>query len=295
MRVGFVGTGTMGHPMASCLLDAGHELTVNDLRREATTDLCERGAHWADTPRDVAQASEVVFTSLPGPYEMEKVALDPENGLLAGLAPGSAYFDMTTNSPGVVQRVAEAFQAMGIDLMDSPVSQRPPNMTIMAAGRRETFDKYKPVLDAMGRNVFYVGESTKGCVAKLVTQHLGYTNFIAAAEGLLMAVKSGVDLNVLAQIVPVSAGASRAFDHYPRSVYDGVFPSIGSLDIVAKDLSLACQLARDLAVPSPIGDIADNVFKRAQAQGLGVKGFPAAVQILEQMADAEIRAAKETE
>ena len=91
-----------------------------------------------------------------------------------------------------------------------------------------------------------------------------------------MAVKSGVDLNVLAQIVPVSAGASRAFDHYPRSVYDGVFPSIGSLDIVAKDLSLACQLARDLAVPSPIGDIAD---KRVQAghklKVLGVKGFPA--------------------
>ena len=295
MRVGFVGTGTMGHPMASCLLDAGHELTVNDIRREATTDLCERGANWADTPREVAQASEVVFTSLPGPYEMQNVALDPETGLLAGLATGSAYFDMSTNSPAVVARVAEAFQARGIDLMDSPVSQRPPNMTIMAGGRRETFDKYKPVLDAMGRHVFYVGESTKGCVAKLVTQHLGYTAFIAAAEGLLMAAKSGVDLNVLAQIVPVSAGASRAFDHYPRSVYDGEFPSIGSLDIVAKDLSLACELARELAVPSPIGDIADNVFKRAQAQGLGVKGFPAAVQILEQMADAEIRAPKETQ
>ena len=221
---------------------------------------------------------------------MEKVTLDPENGLVAGLAHGSACFDMTTNSPGVVRRVAEALQARGIDLMDAPVSQRPPNMTIMAAGRRETFDKYRAVLDAMGRHVFYVGESSMGCIAKLVTQHLGYTNFIAAAEGLLMAAKSGVDLNVLAQIVPVSAGASRAFDHYPRSVYDGVFPSVGSLDIVAKDLSLSCELARELAVPSPIGDIADNVFKRAQAQGLGVKGFPAAVQVLEQMADAQIRA-----
>ena len=101
----------------------------------------------------------------------------------------------------------------------------------------------------------------KAASPKLVTQHMGYTNFIAAAEGLLIAARAGLDLNVLAEIVPVSAGASRAFDHFPRAVFDGQFASAGTLDIVAKDLHLACELAREVGAPSPVGNIADDVFK----------------------------------
>jgi 3-hydroxyisobutyrate dehydrogenase-like beta-hydroxyacid dehydrogenase len=142
----------------------------------------------------------------------------------------------------------------------------------------------------MGRNIFYVGETGAGCIAKLVTQYLGYTNFVTALEGLLIGAKAGIDLNVLAQIVPVSAGASRTFDNIPRSVFSRAFTSGGTLDIVAKDLHLACELAREVGAPAHLGLLTDDVLKRAQAQGWGQPGFPIVAHILEAMAGIELRA-----
>jgi 3-hydroxyisobutyrate dehydrogenase-like beta-hydroxyacid dehydrogenase len=290
MQLGFVGTGTMGNPMARCLIEAGHQVTVHDLRRDTTTNLCALGARWADTPCAVAQASDVVFTSLPGPAEVEKGLLDPSTGILAGLRPGGAYIDMTTNAPPLVRRLAEVCQARGVEMLDAPVSGRPPGMTIMVGGNAATFATYRPLLECMGRQVFYVGETGAGCIAKLVTQYLGYTNFIAALEGLLIGARAGIDLGVLAQIVPVSAGASRTFDNIPRAVFSGEFVAGGTLDIVAKDLHLACELARQVGAPAHLGLLADDVLKRAQAQGWGQQGFPVVARILEAMAGTELRA-----
>jgi 3-hydroxyisobutyrate dehydrogenase len=126
MRIGFIGTGTMGTPIAGCLVAAGHQLTVCDIRREATQTLHQQGAAVADTPRAVAQTSEVVFTSLPGPGEVETAALDPTTGLLAGLPGGGAYIDLTTNAPGTIRRLAAACGERGIAFLDAPVSGRPP-------------------------------------------------------------------------------------------------------------------------------------------------------------------------
>ncbi len=290
MHLGFVGTGTMGAPMAMCLIDAGHDLTVYDVRPEATAALGARGARAAASPIEVARDAEVVFTSLPGPYEVERAVLDPETGILTGLRPDGAYIDMTTNAPAVARRIAEACRARGVEMLDAPVSGRPPTMTVMVGGEEPVFAKYRPLLAAMAGNIFHVGAAGAGCVAKLVTQYLGYTNFVAALEGMLIGAKAGIDLGVLARIVPLSAGASRTFDNIPRSVLSGAFTAGGTLDIVAKDLQLACDLAREVAAPAHLGLLAHDVLSRAQAQGWGQQGFPVAARILEAMAGCELRA-----
>src|ERR1700758_4119295 len=165
----------------------------------------------------------------------------------------------------------------------------PPTMTVMAGGDPAVFAKYRPLLDAMAGNIFHVGEAGAGCTAKLVTQYLGYTNFIAALEGMLIGAKAGIDLSTLARIVPLSAGASRTFDNIPRSVLTGAFTAGGTLDIVAKDLNLACDLARQAGAPANLGLLAHDVLSRAQAQGWGNEGFPIAARILEAMAGHELR------
>ena len=295
MQLGFIGTGTMGGAMARCLIDAGHRLTVFDVRSAATEPLAAKGARLADNPAAVALDSEIVFASLPGPKEVEAAVLDPTAGLLTGLRGGGAFVDMTTNSPALARRLAAACRERGIAMLDAPVSGRPPAMTVMAGGDKDTFERCRPILAAMAGNVFHVGEAGTGCIAKLVTQYLGYTNFIAAIEGMLIGAKAGIDLATLAQIVPLSAGASRTFDNIPRAVLSGSFVSGGTLDIVAKDVALACELAREVGAPARLGAIADETYRAAQAAGWGSVGFPVVARVLEKLADCELRAAEPVE
>jgi 3-hydroxyisobutyrate dehydrogenase-like beta-hydroxyacid dehydrogenase len=289
MRIGFVGTGTMGTPIAGCLIAAGHHVTAFDIRRDATRGVQQQGAAVADTPRRVGEASEAVFTSLPGPAQVETAALDPENGILAGLAAGSTYIDLTTNAPATVRRIAEASRERGIAFLDAPVSGRPPEMTVMVGGAATDFARSRPLFEAIAKNVFHVGRQGAGCAAKLVTQYLGYTGFIAALEGMLIAAKAGIDLGVLAEIVPVSAGQSRTFGNIPRGVFNRSFVAGGTLAIVAKDMDLAVALAREVGAPAALGALASDTFKRAQAQGWGGEGFPVVARVLEAMAGVELK------
>ncbi|MCI0897277.1 MAG: NAD(P)-dependent oxidoreductase [Chloroflexi bacterium] len=289
MKLGYIGTGTMGNPMVKALIEAGHAVTVYDVRRDSATNLCEMGANWADSPRELSEASETVITSLPGPVEAQQVLTDPETGILAGLRSGGAWIDTTTNSPTVIHKLADICKQRGIEMLDSPVSGRIPNMTMMVGGDPAVFEKYRTVLETMGKDVIYVGGTASGCTAKLVTQYLGYSNFVAGVEGMLIGAKAGLDMDILAKLIPISASASGVMDRYAGVLLDGTFASNGTLDIVAKDLHLACQLARDVQAPSRIGDIVDDVLQRAQAQGWGQDGFPVVARILEQMAGADVR------
>ena len=289
MRIGFVGTGTMGTPIAGCLIRAGHSLAAYDRRPEATAELCAQGAVRAQSAFAASRNSQVVFTSLPGPAEFEAAMLEPQTGILAGLQAGAAHIDLTTNAPKTITRVGEACRSRGVTLIDAPVSGRPPAMTVMVGTTDAAFAEYRPLFEAIAANVFHVGPSGAGATAKLVTQYLGYTNFIASIEGMLVAAKAGIDLATLARIVPVSAGQSRTFDNIPRGVFPGTFTAGGTLDIVAKDVELACQLARDLGAPAALGALASDIYQRAQAAGWGQQGFPVVARVLESMAGIELR------
>lgn len=292
MNLGYIGTGVMGNPMAKALIEAGHSVTVYDLNRESATNLCEMGANWADDPRQLSESSEVVFTSLPGPVQAENVLTNPDTGILSGLRVGGTWVDTTTNSPTMIHKLASLCKQRGIEMLDCPVSGRIPNMTMMVGGDQAVFNKQRPVLETMGKEVIYVGGTASGCTAKLVTQYLGYSNFIAGIEGMLIGAKAGLDMDILARLIPISASASGVMERSMGVVLDGTFASNGTLDIVAKDLHLACQLARDVQAPSRIGDIVDDVLQRAQAQGWGQEGYPIVAKVLEQMANSEVRSAK---
>ena len=215
-RQAFIGVGTMGSLMASCLLEAGVELTVYDRRRAAAAPLLSKGARWADTAAAAASGCGMAWVSLPGPAEVEAVLLEYGAPVIAALPAGAILVDTTTNDPEVSRRVAAAGEQRGVAVLDAPVSGRPPTMTLMAGGDRADFHRARPWLEAVAAQVFYVGPSGAGGVAKLATQYMGYTNLIAAIEGMLIAQMGGVDPATLAEIVPVSAGAQPGFWQHPQ-------------------------------------------------------------------------------
>src|SRR2546422_2322912 len=199
--------------MASNLIRAGHALVVHDVRREAAAPHRDAGAGWADTPRAVAEATDVVFTSLPGPPEVEAVALG-EQGLLAGLKAGKVYFDLTTNAPAPVRRIPATFTAQGIHMLDAPVSGGPRGaetrrLALWVGGEEAIFKRYKAVLDAIGDQPYYVGPIGAGSIAKLVHNCAGYVIQTALAEVFTMGVKAGVDPLGLWEAVRQGAGGRR--------------------------------------------------------------------------------------
>jgi len=262
---------------------------VHDVNPARLEPLVAAGATVENSAEAVAADCHRTICMVETTAQADAVILG-ENGIAQSAKQGDIVLCMSTIDPLVARRMADALAKKGVAMLDAPVSGRPPTMTVMVGGEAPVFEKYRPLLAAMAGNIFHVGESGAGCVAKLVTQYLGYTNFVAALEGMLIGAKAGIDLAQLARIVPLSAGASRTFDNIPRSVLTGAFTAGGTLDIVAKDLALACDLAREVMAPAQLGLLAHDVLHRAQAQGWGQEGFPVAAKILEAMAGVELRA-----
>jgi 3-hydroxyisobutyrate dehydrogenase len=262
MHIGFIGLGTMGTSMAANLQKAGYQLVVHDVRRTSAEPHIARGATWADTPRAVAEAAEVVLTSLPGPPEVEAVALG-DNGLLAGMRTGAAYFDLSTNSPTLVRRLHADFATRGVHMLDAPVSGGPAGaasgrMALWVGGDEAIFQRHKPVLDAMGDQARYVGPIGAGSVAKLVHNCAGYAIQAALAEVFALGVKGGVEPLALWEAVRTGAvGRRRTFDALVDQFLPGKYdPPAFALRLAHKDVSLATGLARELGVPMRVANLA---------------------------------------
>jgi 3-hydroxyisobutyrate dehydrogenase len=294
MKVGFIGLGTMGASMASNLQAAGHELCVNDLRREAAAPHLAAGAAWKDTPRGVAEGVDVVFTSLPGPHEVEAVAVGAD-GLIHGMRAGAAYFDLSTNSPALVRRLHSVFKDKGLSLLDAPVSGGPKGartrkLALWVGGDREVYDRFKPVLDAIGDQPYYVGPIGAGSVAKLVHNCAGYAIQTALAEVFSMGVKAGVDPLALWKAVRQGAGGRRrTFDGLVDQFLPGSFdPPAFTLTLAHKDVSLATGLARELGVPMRVANLTLEEMTEALNRGWGPRDSRVAMLLQEERAGVHI-------
>jgi 3-hydroxyisobutyrate dehydrogenase-like beta-hydroxyacid dehydrogenase len=294
MQAGFIGLGTMGARMAANLQKGGHRLVVHDLRHEAAAPHLAAGAAWAGTPREVAEASEVVFTSLPAPADVEAVAMG-EHGLIAAMRPGAAYFDLSTNSPALVRKIHAAFAERGIHMLDAPVSGGPHDaatgsLAIWVGGEREIFDRYKPLLDAIGDQARYVGAIGSGTVAKLVHNCLGYTLNRALAEVFTLGVKAGVDPLTLWETVRQGAlGRMRTFDGLARNFLPAVYdPPSFALRLAHKDVSLATELGREMRVPMPMANLALDELTTALNRGWGERDSRAAMLLQQERAGVSI-------
>jgi 3-hydroxyisobutyrate dehydrogenase len=295
MTIGFIGLGTMGRHMAANLQKGGHALVVHDVRREAAAPHLAAGATWADTPRAVAQAADVVFTSLPGPAEVEAVALGPE-GLLAGLAAGKAYFDLSTNSPALMRRIHGVFAERGVHVLDAPVSGGPRGaesrrLALWVGGDEAIFAKHRPVLDAIGDQPYYVGPIGAGSVAKLVHNCAGYVIQTALAEVFTMGVKAGVDPLALWQAVRQGAGGRRrTFDGLVDQFLPGTYePPAFTLRLAHKDVSLATALGRECKVPMRLANATLEEMTEALNRGWSERDSRVAMLLQQERAGVSIK------
>jgi len=297
MKVGFIGLGTMGASIALNAIRGQHSLVVHDLNQAAAAPHVEMGATWAETPAAVAAASDVVFTSLPGPPEVEQVALG-DDGLLAGLKPGAAYFDLSTNSPTLMRRLHATFQEKGIAVLDAPVSGGPDGarsgkMAIWVGGDEATFNTYKPVLDSMGDAARHIGPIGSGSIAKLVHNLSGYIIQTALAETFTMGVKAGLEPDALWEAVRQGAmGRRRTFDTLHRNFLPASFdPPDFALALARKDVALACEVGREFEVPMKLANLTLAEMTEAMNRGWGGRDSRVAMLLQTQRAGVDIKVA----
>jgi len=295
VKVGFIGLGTMGGAMALNLRKAGYDLVVHDLRHEAAARHIEAGCEWADAARRVAEQCDVVFTSLPGPPEVEAVATG-EGGLLSGMKRGSAWFDLSTNSPTVMRRLYGEFAAHGISILDAPVSGGPTGaisgrLAIWVGGDKAIFDQHKPLLDAIGDQAAYIGEIGAGSIAKLVHNLSGYAIQTALAEAFTLGVKAGLDpLDLWDAVRQGASGRRLTFDRLADEFLTGTFdPPSFALRLAHKDVTLATQLGRELGVPMRIANLTREELTEAMNRGWSERDSRVAMLLQEERAGVDIK------
>jgi len=292
--VGFIGLGTMGGPMASNLQKAGYKLVVHDLHRQAASHHLAAGAQWAESPGALARNADVIFSSLPEPSDVETVALGPD-GLISGMKPGAAYFDLSTNAPSLVKKLHAAFAEKGLHMLDAPVSGGPAGaksgkLAIWVGGNESVFQEYKHVLDAIGDKAAYIGPVGSATVAKLVHNMSGYALVCALAETFTLGVKAGLEPLALWQAVRQGAVGRRltfdaVIDQFLPGKYD---PPAFALKLAHKDVSLANALGRELGVPMRICNLTLAEMTEALARGWGGRDSRVVMVLEQERAGVEI-------
>ena len=282
-RIGFVGLGTMGGNMAARFLAAGYSVYGEERSRAHAHDLVEKGLQWRDTPREVAAAADVLFTSVPDDDVLDAVASGPD-GILAGLAAGQIWVDMSTVSPRVSRELAKRVQAQGAALLDAPVSGSVPQvqtgtLTIMVGGDRQAYARVEPVLRELGAPT-HVGENGLGLVLKLAVNISLAVQMLAFAEGLLLAERSGIDRRLAIDVMTQSPIGSPMLQARAPLILDLPDTAWFDIGLMQKDIALALDAARQLSVPLPSAATADQMLTVARAAGYEQRDLAALFEVL---------------
>lgn len=293
MDVGFIGVGYMGRHMARNVAKGGHHLTVFDMRKEAAEELLSLGASWADSPQAVAAASEVVFTSLPRPQDVEEVATG-EGGILRGAGSGTAYFDLSTTDPDTIHRISEAARGKGVTILDAPVSggttgAEKGTLCVMVGGDEPTYQRYKAVLELIGDKVMYCGDLGAGAVCKIVNNLVGLSVGVVLSEAFTLGVKAGVPPETLFEAVSKSSGNTQAMQGFSTGLFKGNFEPGFQLDLAAKDVGLATEMGRRLRVPMDLSNLVQQRYIDGQNSGWGRMAAGAVARVQERRAGVEVR------
>jgi 3-hydroxyisobutyrate dehydrogenase-like beta-hydroxyacid dehydrogenase len=300
MKVGFIGLGTMGASIALNAIKGGNELVVNDLGTNAAARHLEAGATWADTPKQVAEQCDIIFSSLPGPAEVQAVALG-ENGLIQAARKGQIYMDLSTNSPTVMRDIHAKMAQHGVEVLDAPVSGGPDGaksgkLAIWVGGSKAAYDRALPTLSSMSDQPYYVGEIGAGSITKLVHNLSGYVVQTAMAECFTMGVKAGVPAEALWKAVRQGAlGRRRTFDTMQRQYLQGRFdPPDFALKLARKDVNLALEVGREYDVPMRLGHLTLMEMTEALNRGWENRDSRSAMLLQEERAGGvEVRISEE--
>jgi 3-hydroxyisobutyrate dehydrogenase len=295
MRVGFIGVGSIGAPIASQLLAAGHSLVIHDLRREAGADLIKAGAAWGESPADVAARSEVVCTCVPGPPEMERVCFGPA-GILETLQPGALYIDHTTSAPLLARRAHAALAAKGVAMLDAPVSggmegAQTRDLLVMVGGERAVFERARPLLDAIAKRVLYTGAIGTGCIAKIMHNCASFTLDLVMAECWTVGVKAGIAPEMIVDVFNQAAlGNMMSLKvRLPATYLRGNFEPRFSLALARKDLGLALDLARATDTPMRLSALCEQEMVEGIGRGWANRDASIFLTLQEERAKVEVR------
>lgn len=268
MNIGFIGLGNVGAKLAGSLLRNGYSLMILDLDRSTAKVLLERGAQWAETPRDMATQCDLIITCLPNPL-ISATVLEAPDGLLAGLRPGTYWLEMSTTDAEEIKRLGALVTAAGGHPVDCPVSggchrAATGNISIFAGCERSTFEAVFPVLRSMGRRILHTGALGSASILKVVTNYLASVHLVGLGEALMTAKKAGMDLNTAYEAIRISSGNSFVHETESQLILNGSRDVNFTMDLVLKDMGLFNALAERHEVPLELGPLVQRMFLEAQ-------------------------------
>ncbi len=294
-RVGFIGLGIMGKPMAINLVKAGYDLTFYARRPQVVEEMEGLGARAVASAAAVAEHTDIIITIVTADPEVREVILG-DNGVLSGASEGKLIVDMSTISPLTIQEIAEKAEAKGVAVMDAPVSGGDTGaingtLTIIAGGEANDFERCNGLFRAMGNeeNIFHVGPVGVGQTVKIVNQLIGGINMAAIAEGLILGIRAGADPEVMRQVISVSSANSTLFQIRASDfLLAGSFAPGFMLDLMKKDLAIGVDLGKALNVPMPIGAATYQMYSAASGLGAGEMDFSAVCKAAEHLSGTKI-------